>query len=320
MVSAPVADDLLIPVSLATFGISSAVGIDLFLRTSPTDPAVLLCNAADDGHLQTVQRLLGEGLTRVYIRREDRHHYQQFLRENWQELISDNSRSSIERTAIISDVIRDVLNEQFDHGTTQSIVTSCQSYGAATSELIGREPIVLRDLVTVLHHDYGTFTHSTNVSAYAVLLGKELGYPAEDLEQIAVGGLLHDLGKLEISSKILNKPGKLDEEEFRVIRKHPAMGMARVADRDDLSFGQLMMIYQHHERCDGSGYPVGCTADEIHPWAKLCAIVDVFEALTSVRPYRNPLTPETAIAILDKGVGTEFDEEMLQCWRSLMVK
>ena len=89
-------------------------------------------------------------------------------------------------------------------------------------------------------------------------------------------------------------------------------------ERDDLSFGQLMMTYQHHERMDGSGYPVGCLGDEIHPWAKLCAIVDVYEALTSNRPYRSPMTPKTALTLLDKGEGTEFDPEMLKCWRQLI--
>jgi len=79
-----------------------------------------------------------------------------------------------------------------------------------------------------------------------------------------------------------------------------------------------MMIYQHHERCNGSGYPVGCDKEEIHPWGRLCAIVDVYEALTSFRPYRPALSTQTALTILQRGFGTEFDEEMLTCWYQLM--
>jgi HD-GYP domain-containing protein (c-di-GMP phosphodiesterase class II) len=170
----------------------------------------------------------------------------------------------------------------------------------------------------VLYHDYGTFTHSANVSAYAVLLGNALSFSQEELRQIAVGGLLHDIGKIEISDRILNKPGKLDDAEMREVQKHPTTGLQRVADRTDLNFGQMMMIYQHHERGDGSGYPVGCTSDEIHPWAKLCAIVDIYEALTSLRPYRHPLSTAAALAVLDREGETKLDKEMLECWRQLV--
>lgn len=311
--------DALIPVSVAMLSQATAIGVDIYLCSKHKEPPILFCSADNAIEPACLHRLQSEGITKLYIHPEDREHYQGYLRANWREMLSDDQQPVIDRVSVLSDVIRDALKEQFASGSTESIVATCKEFGSSTAEVLGRQPIVLKELAQVLHHDYGTFTHSANVAAYSVLLGKALGYSHDHLEQLAIGGLVHDLGKLEISDRILNKPGRLDDEELREIRLHPVRGLERVADRKDLSFGQLMMVYQHHERCDGSGYPVGCDAKEIHPWARLCAIVDVYEALTSTRPYRQALSNQTALAILERGRGSEFDEEMLSCWRQLML-
>ncbi len=99
---------------------------------------------------------------------------------------------------------------------------------------------------------------------------------------------------------------------------HPVLGFRKLAHREDLFEGQLMMAYQHHERLDGKGYPVGCVESDIHPWAKLCAVVDVFEALTSQRPYRTPMPRSKALMLQQRDSGTAFDPEMLACWKSII--
>jgi HD-GYP domain-containing protein (c-di-GMP phosphodiesterase class II) len=118
--------------------------------------------------------------------------------------------------------------------------------------------------------------------------------------------------------RILTKPGRLTDAEFDVIKQHPTTGFRRLAPRGDLTFGQLMMVYQHHERLDGQGYPVGSCDDEIHPWARLCAVADVFEAVTSHRPYRAPMSPAEAMQILEKQSGKGLETEMVRCWQSIL--
>lgn len=308
----------LIPISMATLSPDTLLGIDIYLRASNSSAPVLFCRDDELPDFGRLLPLVSQGVNKLFIDAADRGKYQKYLREHWADLLADETIPIANRTAVMSEVIRDVLNEEFRVGDTDRVVAASQRLGQFTCDLIGDQNIVALQLCNVLHHDYATFTHSTNVSLYAVLLARELGYSEKDLKEIAVGGLLHDLGKLKIDDRILTKPGKLDDFEFREIKKHPVTGFVELVDRDDLSFGQLMMTYQHHERINGSGYPVGCIGDEIHPWARLCAIVDVYEALTSNRPYRNPMTPKTALAILEKGDGVEFDSEMLQCWRQLI--
>ncbi len=102
---------------------------------------------------------------------------------------------------------------------------------------------------------------------------------------------MHDIGKLEIDSRILNKPGKLDDLEFRKVKTHPIVGFRRLVSIPNVTRIHFLMTYQHHERLDGKGYPVGIERHEIDITAKICTVADVYEALTSNRPYRSALKP-----------------------------
>ena len=319
MTTAPSLDGL-IPISMATLSPQALLGVDIYLKSSQESVPVLFYSSDELPDLSRLEPYVNQGVNKLFIDSSDRAKYQSYLRENWRDLISDDSMPITNRVAVMSEVMRDVLSEEFVSGDTESIVLASQQLGFGTCDLVSDNPVVARQLYNVLHHDYATFTHCTNVSLYAVVLARALGYRGEELTQIAIGGLIHDLGKLQIDERILTKPGRLDEFEFREIQKHPITGYVEICNRDDINFGQAMMAYQHHERLNGQGYPVGIRGDEIHPWAKICAVVDVYEALTSHRPYRLPMSHKTALSVLDKGDGTEFDSEILACWRSIILQ
>lgn len=205
-------------------------------------------------------------------------------------------------------------------------VTDCNPYVAISSMiardvvgLIGKHQVLPADLFRLARHDFTTFTHVTNVASYAIMLAERLGITeAAMLEQIAVGAMLHDLGKRFLPAQILNKATRLDKLERELIETHPTRGYEELCDRADLNFGQLMIVYQHHERVDGTGYPVGSCGDEIHLWARIVAVVDVFEAMTGMRPYRRPASVEHALDYLLNLAGTHFDLEVIQCWNAAL--
>lgn len=210
-------DDDLLPINLATASLTASIGINVYLKPSQQEPAVLY-SAGHVGIASTqIKELIDEGCTKLYIQSHDRDVYQQAMRESWQELLLDQQLPTFDRVAALHDIVRNILQFEFAHGTTDSMVEHCQNLGKGAVHALGDEPIVLKDLVRVLSHDYGTFTHSTNVSAYAVLLARALGFSPPELAEIATGGLLHDLGKLDIDQQILNKPGKLDDAERKQI-------------------------------------------------------------------------------------------------------
>jgi HD-GYP domain-containing protein (c-di-GMP phosphodiesterase class II) len=152
-------------------------------------------------------------------------------------------------------------------------------------------------------------------------LARKLGINNDnELQKIATGAILHDLGKRFIPTRILTKTTTLTPEERETIESHPTRGYMELCENGGLDFGQLMMVYQHHERMDGTGYPVGVLGNEIHPWARMLAVVDIFDTMTAKRPESRPATVEQVLDYQRQQAGTQFDREVVECWISAMTK
>ena len=153
--------------------------------------------------------------------------------------------------------------------------------------------------------------HSARVTVLAEAIAQRLGWDEERLAQLQVGGPLHDLGKLAISDDVLSKPGRLDENELALIREHPKLG-ARILFRISSFRKALPYVLYHHERWDGLGYPTGRSGEQIPVEARVLAVADAFDAMTSDRPYRRALGHEEALAELARCAGTQFDPEIVR--------
>jgi len=313
------ADFGLIPIAVSSLQPTDAAMMDLYMQRDNAEPQLYRASSVPLEQ-RDLANLKSRGITHLYIKAADRDAYQAYLRETVDEWLKDNSLSVELRVSRINELFSQSVSRAFKNDNPEDAVKLSNEFGQLTSTLLNDSEVVAQDMMQVLQHDYTTFTHSSNVSYYAVMLAKELGYGAQELSEIATGGLLHDVGKIEIDDRILTKPGKLDEAEFRQIRRHPTEGFRKLCKQPNVTVGQLMMTYQHHERLDGRGYPSAITRDEIHPWAKICTVVDVFEALTSHRPYRQPISAETAFQIMSKDSGSAFETEILRCWMQLTLK
>jgi HD-GYP domain-containing protein (c-di-GMP phosphodiesterase class II) len=188
-------------------------------------------------------------------------------------------------------------------------------FGRELATLVADRTPAFSELFKTLEHDYFTFTHVCNVSLYCAIISKELGQlDSRQLSDLAAAALLHDIGKRHIPPHVLNKTEKLTSEEWDLIREHPIAGFRELSRRGDLSWPQLMVVYQHHERLDGTGYPAGIKGDEIDPWARICAVADVFDALTCQRPQRRALSVAQACDHLKRHAGRWFDAAAVNCW------
>jgi HD-GYP domain-containing protein (c-di-GMP phosphodiesterase class II) len=151
-----------------------------------------------------------------------------------------------------------------------------------------------------------TLGHSTRVTALARTIASRLGCAGDELEALELGGPLHDVGKLTISDDVLLKPGRLDERELREIRAHPANGARMIRGVRALR-SALPCVLHHHERWDGGGYPAGLAGTAIPRPARILAVADAFDAMTSTRPYSAALPHEAAVAEVGRCAGTQFD-------------
>jgi putative nucleotidyltransferase with HDIG domain len=181
------------------------------------------------------------------------------------------------------------------------------------AELLGG---YVKKLTTDLHdHDPTTLLHSRRVAQLAIEVGEQLGLPTDTLRRLAVAGLLHDIGKLQIPEHILRKPGPLTDDEYRTVQTHPGAGadlLAHLGSFDE----EVPIVRAHHERVDGRGYPHGVAGGRIPLEARILAICDVYDALTSARPYREAWPQERALELIAKETGTAFDRA---CTSALLV-
>jgi len=188
---------------------------------------------------------------------------------------------------------------------------------AAYEQLQETYDLTLSALMSALDaRDRETEGHSNRVSRLACMMGEALGLSGQQLKALERGSLLHDIGKIGISDTILHKPGKLTDDEWKIMRTHPDIG-ARIIARIPFLQECMPVVHSHHERWDGSGYPQGLRADDIPIHARIFAVADVFDALTSKRSYRKTSKPEDAVAYLREQANILFDPEIVEVLASL---
>ena len=179
-------------------------------------------------------------------------------------------------------------------------------------ESVSRNANALLAISKLRTQDDYTFLHCINVATAAVIFARHLGYEGDSLHTIGLAGFFHDLGKMEIPLQILNSPRRLTKEEFDVMRNHPTIGYRHLKNIPDLSDLVIRGAHEHHERINGKGYPDGKKGDEIGPAGKILAIVDVYDALSSRRVYKDPMAPHSALGLLYGMRGEDFVPELVE--------
>ena len=170
---------------------------------------------------------------------------------------------------------------------------------------------------TVEAKDTYTRGHSDRVSEYSVLIGKKIGLSEEDLKRLKIGGLFHDVGKIGIPDSILQKDGKLSDDEYSEIKNHPTIG-AHILSTATIFKDILPIVKYHHEKYDGTGYPERLKGEQIPYLARIAAIADTFDAMTSKRVYRNSLPLETVIQEFQRCKGTQFDPKLADVFLDIL--
>jgi HD-GYP domain-containing protein (c-di-GMP phosphodiesterase class II) len=205
-------------------------------------------------------------------------------------------------------------------------------YGVASRPLVGdlRPADLVEDedaflggrvralMVRLAAEDPSTEGHTRRVAALAVLIGERLGLAESRLRLLALGGLLHDMGKLAVPDDILNKPGELSEEEFVVIRRHPIWGRELLVELGGFAPLVLRLVESHHERLDGSGYPNRRGAGDLELEVRILTVADVYDALTNDRIYRRAWSPSRAFELIDDDTDRAFDRRCVQALREVL--
>ena len=231
-----------------------------------------------------------------------------------QKPIQRQALSSLIKRALEYRALR-VQNVNYQAHLEEMVEKRSAQLAASLEEVKRSYEFTLEALVAMLDaREHHTGRHSIRVRELAVMLGREMGLPGADVEAIASGALLHDIGKIAIPDAILFRPGPLSAEEWEVMKRHPEIGFNIISSSPYLT-GSAEIVYAHHERFDGSGYPRGLAAEEICIGARIFGIVDAYDAMRSVRVYREPVCVEDVVAEISRCAGSHFDPEVVEAFK-----
>jgi HD-GYP domain-containing protein (c-di-GMP phosphodiesterase class II) len=188
---------------------------------------------------------------------------------------------------------------------------------AIISDIFDKDEIVLT-LHTMLDEHRYMYEHSVNVAVLSLVMGIYLGFDKDRLRELGIGAILHDIGKITIPTEVLDKKGQLTDEEFERVKSHSTAGYDLVSGKIEMAEESREILRYHHERVDGSGYPDGLRGDEIPVYAKIVGLVDVFDAITSVKVYNRPMNPYHAMRYLAVNSGVKFDRSLIKRFWQLM--
>jgi HD-GYP domain-containing protein (c-di-GMP phosphodiesterase class II) len=233
--------------------------------------------------------------------------------EGLRETIFDKTLPPLTKAKQVHEYSGEMIKNLLDNPTAENINATKRAV-ADVVDLILEDMETSHHLMMITDHDYYTYTHSVHVGVLSVCLARNIFQRshAHDLHELGAGFFLHDLGKVRINQEIINKPGKLTDEEMAEMRKHPNLGFMILHETKQMTQESKIIVLQHHERFDGTGYPKGIRGDELHVYGKICAIADVYDALTTDRPYRRKMQPFEGLKIMKDQMMHHFQKDLFE--------
>lgn len=251
-----------------------------------------------------------------FVHQQHRQIYRDYVK-TWMnsDLLSNDIKASILRESSIA-----ILEDLFE---TPDVARALEESKPIITELLNfmeNAPDSIGNLISLSGHDFYTYNHSFDVSIYSLGLGQVLGFDKKTLEELGQSSLFHDIGKRNVPLEILCKKGALSDEEWIQMRKHPAYGLNILNEHKGISDAIKAACYEHHESWSGGGYPQDISGHEIHPFGRLVALTDTYDAMTTQRSYNTPMKPSEALQMMKDKLSGRYDPDMLNAMYSVLFK
>lgn len=251
-----------------------------------------------------------------YIKAEDKEAYRLWVREEINsDLLNPQDKAKILRESSLA-----IMEDLFENPDVNKALDESRPIITNFIEFMDQQPDSMGYLISLSGHDFYTYNHSLDVSIYALGLGSVLSYSPKDLEELGLGCLFHDIGKRNVSLDILCKKGPLDDVEWEQMKRHPQFGLMILNQNPNISDAMKAACFEHHESWAGNGYPQQISGNEIHPFARIVAITDTYDAMTTQRSYNVPMKPFDAVQMMKEKLAGRYDPEMLKAMHSVLFK
>lgn len=274
----------------------------------------------DDFHIEYLQT---KGVGGVFIQEgdPDPDELEMQIPEYTRELIEQSrveDRAKVNLTESVRKRVSEGIQFLYSHTDDDNFSEATNNVANELMKTIVDNDAVAVDISMLKVSDEYTFKHSVDVATMAMIVGKKHGLSDHEIHELGISGLLHDVGKSKIPNEVLNKAGKLTDEEFALMKQHTLFGFDILKKRNEFSEGIMLGVLQHHEKINGRGYPVGSPADKIHPYAKIISVADIYDALVTERPYKDGFPKGVAIEMI-MSMTSELDFEAMKSFLSSVI-
>lgn len=254
--------------------------------------------------------------TSFFVALPDKQTYRDYVKA----AMNSDHYSNFQKANILRESSIALLEDLFEHPDVGSILEESRPVVNELITFMENAPEAVGSLISLSGHDFYTYNHSFDVSIYSLGLGKVLGFDSKTLEELGHASILHDIGKRNVALEILCKKGPLTDDEWAQMRMHPQYGLKILNENPNISDAVKAACYEHHESFSGGGYPQDLSGDEIHPFARIVALTDTYDAMTTQRSYNVPMKPAEALNMMHMKLSGRYDPDMLNAMYSVLFK
>lgn len=252
-----------------------------------------------------------------YVQEKDRKAYKEYVAG----MLNDTSLDKAQRGTILKESTFSLIEELFENPNLEQTLDGAKAAVDNIIDFMQNEDDAMAELIGLSSHDFYTYNHSLDVCIYSLGLAELVGIKDQEmLQQVGRGGLLHDIGKRNVPTDIICKKGALTDEEWEEMKKHPAFGLKILSTYGDSPDSIKACVYEHHENFLGNGYPQNLKGEDIHPFARIVAIADTYDALTTKRSYNEPMLPVTALQLMKEKLSARFDPDLMKAFYETLFK
>ena len=301
-------------IPLENLSSGSPLPADCYLpRLVREENRIVMSPVASLGHVakhSSLEKIRQAGFSALFVPKSQMADMLPYLNASTREILNNNSIPMVKKARVIYDNAFQIVAQAMSSKELGSSVRAGSEYVSDVVGFVRHNPQCLKHLNEMLAMDYSLFTHAVNVGLLLIAFGSKRGMNARDITTLGLGGLFHDIGKRDTPIEILNKPGPLDETEWKIIRRHPTDGVRLLRDNGRMPLEAYQMVHQHHENLDGTGYPQGLTQADIAAFSQIIRIVDTYDALTSTRVYKGAVMAGSAVSIMAREMSAQINKEL----------
>ena len=308
---AEVHSDSFLKVRLNSLNPSEPIPFDLYVLIN--NKQILYTRKGDFLDAKKIDKFENKAPDAFFIKSSERPNYKKYVHETLRSSKLDPKAKAV----ILRESSLTLVEELFESPDIERALQESKVIIGEFVQLMGEEPSAMAHLIGLSSHDFYTYTHSLDVGIYSLGLAQVAGFDKQQLQEMGEGALFHDIGKRQVDVNIICKDGPLNDAEWAQMQKHPTFGL-QILNEHNVSEAIKACCFEHHESMLGNGYPQQLQAHEIHPMAKIVALSDTFDALTTQRSYNKPMKPKSALEFMTTKLAGKYDPDFLKAMNEVL--